>query len=96
MIETRSRRNYSAPGNLLIFGEYLITEEGGRGLAVAASPRATLSLRPSENLSVESRWPGGNLAWTRNESPSAISPPVLQTNNALADAVISAIEIMLS
>ena len=32
----------SAPGNLLLMGEYAVLEEDGRGLAMAVERRATL------------------------------------------------------
>ncbi|MCG8452158.1 MAG: hypothetical protein MI717_03115 [Spirochaetales bacterium] len=39
---------YQAPANLLLGGEYRITEEGGRGLAFAIEPHAFLQLAPHE------------------------------------------------
>ena len=45
---------WSAPGSLLIAGEYLVTEEGGSGLALAAGGRAQLRIE-SASLEMEGR-----------------------------------------
>jgi phosphomevalonate kinase len=37
----------SVPGNLLLAGEYLVLDEGGKGLAVAVEPRLSASAGPS-------------------------------------------------
>jgi phosphomevalonate kinase len=48
----------SAPGNLLLMGEYAVLEEGGLGLALAVEPRVRLQAWPALRLQVESSWPG--------------------------------------
>jgi phosphomevalonate kinase len=43
-------RRWTAPGNLLIVGEYLVTEEGGPGISVAAGGRAVLNVGRAPEL----------------------------------------------
>ena len=73
MNEINSER-WSAPGSLLIAGEYLITEEGGRGLAIAGGGRAYLdsviSNSQKTSLIMEGRWPGGGERWCPEDSKS--------------------------
>jgi len=60
---------------LLIAGEYLITEEGGTGLAIAAGGRSYLTIKKSINkdsrqktaLLMEGNWPGGHEEWSAEE-----------------------------
>lgn len=56
----------SAPGNLLLCGEYAVLEEGGLGLGLAVEPRATLVFEPADRWEArflfgdrEWRWEGG-------------------------------------
>lgn len=42
-----------APANILLVGEYAITEEGGRGISVAVAPRARAELRVTPGLPVQ-------------------------------------------
>ncbi len=72
-------RYWSAPGSLLIAGEYLITEEGGFGVALAAGGRSYLESNLSINrvpgdseLKMEGYWPNGGEKWSPQdgESPS--------------------------
>jgi phosphomevalonate kinase len=48
-----SGNQWSAPGSLLAAGEYLITEEGGAGLAVASGGRARLEIEEHPVLAME-------------------------------------------
>jgi phosphomevalonate kinase len=58
----------TVPGNLLLLGEYAVTEEGGLGLALAVDRRVSLELEPSSALVVEGRWGGGTAHWTRESA----------------------------
>jgi phosphomevalonate kinase len=70
----------SVPGNLLLLGEYAVTEEGGLGLALAVDRRVVVDLEPAPALVVEGSWGGGEMRWTR-ESPerSPLIAAVVQT-----------------
>lgn len=46
----RERQLWSAPGSILIAGEYLVSEEGGLGLSVASGGRGILRLARSSSL----------------------------------------------
>ena len=54
----------TVPGNLLILGEYSVTEEGGLGLALAVDRRVLVELAPASTLIVEGSWGSGSLRWT--------------------------------
>lgn len=54
----------SAPGNLLLCGEYAVTEPGGQGIWLAPDLRAILHCRPAGAFRFEGRWPGGGVVWT--------------------------------
>ena len=58
----------TVPGNLLLLGEYAVTDEGGLGLALAVDRRVSLELEPSSALVVEGRWGGGTAHWTRESA----------------------------
>jgi len=58
----------TVPGNLLLLGEYAVTEEGGLGLALAVDRRVVAEVQPSPALIVEGRWAGEAVLWTA-ESP---------------------------
>ena len=68
---------WSAPGSVLIAGEYMITEEGGRGLALAAGGRGILNTRDSRDLRVSGRWPGGGIDWKPAESGTNSLPEIV-------------------
>ncbi len=72
----RHDERWSAPGSLLIAGEYLVTEEGGSGLALAAGGRAQLRIE-SASLEMEGRRAGKAEYWT----------PSNNNNGSLASAV---------
>ncbi len=58
-------RFWSAPGSLLLAGEYLVTEEGGQGLALAAGGRGTLKITPGSNgITAESIRLNSRTEWT--------------------------------
>jgi phosphomevalonate kinase len=58
----------SAPGNLLLLGEYAVVEPGGLGLAVAVEPRVAVSWRPGERLTVVGRGTGREIVWPGPEA----------------------------
>jgi phosphomevalonate kinase len=58
----------TVPGNLLLLGEYAVTEEGGLGLALAVDKRVSAEVQPADALSVEGRWGEEAVLWTA-ESP---------------------------
>ena len=62
----RHDERWSAPGSLLIAGEYLVTEEGGSGLALAAGGRARLRIK-SAPFKMEGRIAGRTEHWTLND-----------------------------
>lgn len=45
--------SFSAPANVLLMGEYAITLEGGRGIAVAVQPRARATLLAPEGFEID-------------------------------------------
>ena len=55
---------WSAPGSLLLTGEYLVTETGGRGLALACSPRGRLILESTDQTRIHGLWGDGEIDWT--------------------------------
>ena len=69
----------SAPGNIILLGEYAVLEEGGLGVACAVNRRVRLEARPASDLFVEGVWPGGSFTWTpRGESPSPVVSAVFE------------------
>ena len=67
-----SRERLTAPGNVLLLGEYAVLEEGGRGLAMAVTERVQLEASSAETLQIEMEWPGAAGSWTpehREASP---------------------------
>jgi len=54
----------SAPGNVILLGEYAVLEEGGLGVAFAVDKRVRLEVEPARSLSVHGIWPGGSFEWT--------------------------------
>jgi phosphomevalonate kinase len=49
----------TVPGNLLLLGEYAVTEQGGLGLALAVERRVVVEMEPASELEVEGRWGEG-------------------------------------
>jgi len=87
-------RHSSAPGSLLLTGEYLITEEGGTGLALAAGGRAHLHLQhnPSSSRSlrgctIRGNWPGGGEVWKEEDGAGKAHTSETQNPGSLASAV---------
>jgi phosphomevalonate kinase len=75
---------WSVPANLLLAGEYAITDAGGRGIALAIEPRATATLERREDpaggessLRVYARLDGGETEITGEEN--ALLRAVLET-----------------
>jgi len=58
-----SAEKWSAPGSLLIAGEYLVTEEGGRGICLAAGGRASMRKELSAITELRSIYAGGIQSW---------------------------------
>ena len=69
---TGTVKRLSVPGNLLLLGEYAVTEEGGLGLALAVDRRVIVEVEPAPTLIVEGRWGGETVQWTRDSA--ALSP----------------------
>jgi len=64
----------SAPGSLLIAGEYRITDPGGRGLALAAGGRAVLNRRTAESTVLRGIGPDGEVLWSPDQTPDGSLP----------------------
>ncbi|MEI6385835.1 MAG: hypothetical protein WCQ50_04315 [Spirochaetota bacterium] len=63
----------SVPANLLLVGEYAVTEEGGLGIALAAQPRVCITVSPASSLQIEGLMGTLNYTWdlaSRKEPPS--------------------------
>ncbi|MFP4637954.1 MAG: hypothetical protein ACLFM6_05880 [Spirochaetaceae bacterium] len=60
-------RGRRVPGNLLLFGEYTVLEEGGLGLACAVAPHVELQYIPARHLSVEGRLGRAGMRWRPHE-----------------------------
>lgn len=74
------RRRVSAPGNLLILGEYAVTEPGGLGLALGCDPRAFATSDPAQELAVTARF-----GTTRRQWPDQPLPVVEAALEILSD-----------
>lgn len=64
-------RSLSAPGNVLLLGEYAVTEEGGLGVALGTGPRARAATSPSDDLTVTARMGAQTVHWPREPLPLA-------------------------
>ncbi|MFW6214420.1 MAG: mevalonate kinase [Alkalispirochaetaceae bacterium] len=53
----------SAPGNLLLLGEYAVTEAGGVGVALGVAPRAVATVEDAPEPAVESVLGGRSVHW---------------------------------
>lgn len=53
----------TAPGNLLLLGEYAVVEAGGLGIAMAAGPRLTVSVGAGRELTVTGTWGEHTVIW---------------------------------
>lgn len=58
-----SIESWSAPGNLLVAGEYLVTEEGGKGICLAGGGRATMQEDSSDITELNSIHSGSFQVW---------------------------------
>lgn len=63
------RRELSAPGNVLLLGEYAVTEPGGLGVALGSGPRGSATSQPAKELTVTSRFGSGFLQWPSDPLP---------------------------
>jgi len=72
----------TVPGNILLLGEYAVTEEGGLGLAMAVERRVRVAPHPWDELLVQGSWPGASVTW----SPGSGGAPLVA---AVVDAVCS-------
>jgi len=61
----------TVPGNLLLLGEYAVTEEGGLGLALAVDRRVAAELEASSSLVVEGRWGERAVHWNRESGEAS-------------------------
>lgn len=61
---SKKTARWSAPGSLLIAGEYIVTETDGPGIALALNNRATLRSDKSDNLRLEGIGPLTAELWT--------------------------------
>lgn len=67
----------TAPGNLLIAGEYMVLEPGGLGIAVAADVRVTISTETAERLEIHGRMGDTVARWpATGESPGLLDAVV--------------------
>ena len=72
----------SAPGNMLILGEYAVLEEGGLGAAAAVDAWVHLDQVPDSGLTIQAVMPAGSFTWTRDR-PDA---------GPLISAIVEAVE----
>lgn len=75
----------SAPGNILILGEYAVLEEGGLGAAAAVDAWVHLDSVPDSGLAIDAVMPGGSFTWTRDRPDAG---PLI---SAIVDAVEASI-----
>jgi len=81
---------WSAPANLLVAGEYAVTREGGRGIAVAVAPRGTARLlectepKASGLRVVSTMVPGEKHLWPDNGA-SLVGHVVATVSSAFPD-----------
>jgi phosphomevalonate kinase len=57
----------TVPGNLLLLGEYAVTEPGGLGMALAVDRRVILESEPARGLSIEGSWGGDTVLWREED-----------------------------
>ncbi len=65
----------SVPANLLLLGEYAVTESGGLGIALAIEPRVTASSRPAAGCRIVGASERGEACWPGSE-PGLLEPVV--------------------
>jgi phosphomevalonate kinase len=64
-----SRRELRVPGNLLMFGEYAVLEQGGLGIAAAVAPYVQLRVVPARGFSFEGHMGARAISWQAGEEP---------------------------
>lgn len=75
----------SAPGNILILGEYAVLEKGGLGAAAAVDAWVHLISIPESTLTIEAVMPGGSFTWTRERpDPGSLISAVIEAVERLA------------
>lgn len=89
-------RVVSCPGSLLLAGEYLVTEEGGRGMAVAVPPRAraAVSSLPDGPAVVESMYAGHTERWSADAPENGRLPRAVYRH--LTEAGMNSTEVHLA
>ena len=65
----------TAPGNLLLLGEYAVLEPGGLGLALAVEKRVRIETSRSDRLVIAGTWGREEVLWTEDAGPD--SSPLL-------------------
>ncbi len=58
-----TKTTLTVPGNLLLFGEYAVLEQGGLGLACAVAPHVVTRLEPSSRFCVEGQLGARAISW---------------------------------
>jgi len=82
-------RSVTVPGNLLITGEYVITEEGGTGFACAMAPRVEAWMEDAPDLQVEGRAGGSRISWSASEDAGRSgSAPGASVSSHLLDRAV--------
>lgn len=62
------------PGNLLLFGEYIVTESGGKGIGAAIDTHAIITAKRSDKTSVLCKYQGNSHFWNGESSLSVELP----------------------
>ena len=75
----------TAPGNLLLFGEYVVTLEGGLGIACAVEPRVRGLLFEKSGFSIRGTGGGEEYFWSTASRPDTPTAPLL---TACVEAVL--------
>ncbi len=58
-----------SPANLLLVGEYVVTEEGGLGIAAAVQPELTVRVSPAPEFKAQAQAAQPLFSWRANEPP---------------------------
>ena len=59
----------TAPGNILLLGEYAVTEPGGLGLALGTGPRGVLAAEPAATFTVRAKMGSQMVQWPEQAIP---------------------------
>lgn len=82
-------RGCSAPGSVLLLGEYAVLWPGGLGVAVAVEPRVQVRVRAARALRIEGTDGIGRFGWPSNAA-SASEVGAVGAPGGLLDAVVDA------